>query len=62
MTNKRPNILLITTDQPHFTALGSVNDRISTPNLDRLAAMGTRFDRAYCAIPVCTPSRATIIT
>lgn len=59
---ERPNILLITTDQQHFSALGAVNDAISTPNLDRLAAMGTRFDRAYCANPVCTPSRATILT
>ncbi|SHI34883.1 sulfatase family protein [Wenxinia saemankumensis] len=58
----RPNILLITTDQQHFSALGAVNDRISTPNLDRLCAMGTRFDRAYCPNPVCTPSRASIIT
>ncbi|QQA42644.1 sulfatase [Pelagovum pacificum] len=61
MTN-RPNILLITTDQQHFTVLGAVNDRISTPNLDRLCAAGTRFDRAYCPSPVCTPSRASIIT
>ena len=59
---KRPNILLITTDQQHFSALGAVNPRISTPNLDRLARMGTRFDRAYCANPVCTPSRASILT
>lgn len=57
-----PNILLITTDQQHFSTLGAVNDRISTPNLDRLCRMGTRFDRAYCPNPVCTPSRASIIT
>lgn len=61
-TPKRPNILLITTDQQHFSALGAVNDRISTPNLDRLCRMGTRFDRAYCPSPVCTPSRASIIS
>ncbi|QBY00804.1 sulfatase [Rhodophyticola sp. CCM32] len=59
---KRPNILLITTDQQHFSALGVVNDKIKTPNLDRLCARGTRFDRAYCPSPVCTPSRASIIT
>jgi arylsulfatase A-like enzyme len=58
----RTNILLITTDQQHFSALGVVNDKIKTPNLDRLCARGTRFDRAYCASPVCTPSRASIIT
>lgn len=59
---KRPNILLITTDQQHFTALGATNPAIKTPNIDRLCEMGTRFDRAYCPSPVCTPSRASIIT
>ncbi|PRY20862.1 arylsulfatase A-like enzyme [Aliiruegeria haliotis] len=58
----RPNILLITTDQQHFTALGTINPRIRTPNLDRLCREGTRFDRAYCPAPTCTPSRASIIT
>jgi arylsulfatase A-like enzyme len=42
--------------------LGAVNDRIQTPALDRLAAEGTRFDRAYCPSPVCSPSRSSIIT
>ncbi len=59
---KRPNILLISTDQQHFSALGTVNPKISTPNLDRLCREGSRFDRAYCPSPVCTPSRASIIT
>ncbi len=58
----RPNILLITTDQQHFSTLGAVNPKIRTPNLDRLCEMGTRFDRAYCPSPVCTPSRASILT
>jgi arylsulfatase A-like enzyme len=58
----QPNILLITTDQQHHSALGAVNPRIQTPNLDRLAAEGTLFQRAYCNNPVCSPSRSTIIT
>ena len=58
----RPNILLITSDQQHFDTLGVTNPRIRTPNLDRLAAEGTRFDRAYCVNPVCSPSRSTLIT
>jgi arylsulfatase A-like enzyme len=58
----QPNILLITTDQQHHSALGAVNPRIRTPNLDRLAAEGTLFQRAYCNNPVCSPSRSTIIT
>ena len=59
---KQPNILLITTDQQHYSALGAINAAIRTPSLDRLCREGTRFDRAYCPSPVCTPSRASIIT
>lgn len=57
-----PNIVLITTDQQHFDALGVKDSRLKTPNLDRLCHEGTRFERAYCPAPVCTPSRASIIT
>lgn len=59
---KRPNILLITSDQQHWDTLGVSNPRIRTPALDRLATEGTRFTRAYCNNPLCTPSRSTIIT
>ncbi|KKL12274.1 hypothetical protein LCGC14_2537410, partial [marine sediment metagenome] len=62
MSGKRPNILLITSDQQHYSTLGSVNDKIRTPALDRLCNEGTRFDRAYCPNPTCTPTRASIIT
>jgi arylsulfatase A-like enzyme len=62
MNASRPNILLITSDQQHWTTLGAINPRIRTPALDRLAAEGTRFERAYCNNPVCSPSRSTIIT
>ncbi|HEY3332137.1 MAG TPA: sulfatase-like hydrolase/transferase [Capsulimonadaceae bacterium] len=56
------NILLITSDQQHYDTLGTLNTRIKTPNLDRLTREGTRFNRAYTASPVCSPSRSTIIT
>ena len=60
---KKPlNVLLITSDQQHWSALGAVNDKIKTPSLDRLCAHGTRFTRAYCPNPTCTPTRASIIT
>lgn len=59
---RRPNILLITSDQHHWSALGVHQSKLHTPNLDRLCAEGTRFDRAYCNNPVCSPSRSTIIT
>ncbi len=60
--SKRPNILLITSDQHHWQAIGYNNPEVRTPNLDRLAAEGTVFDRAYCPNPTCTPTRASIIT
>ena len=58
----RPNILLITSDQHHHSCLGVTNPKLKTPALDRLANEGTRFDRAYTPNPVCTPTRASIIT
>lgn len=59
---KKPNILLITSDQQHWNTIGAFNPEISTPNLDRLVKEGTTFTRAYCPNPTCTPSRASIIT
>ena len=40
---KRPNILLITSDQQHWDTIGAFNSEISTPNLDRLVKEGTTF-------------------
>ena len=56
------NVLLITSDQQHWNTLGCLNGELRTPNLDRLAARGTLFTRAYCPNPTCTPTRASIIT
>jgi arylsulfatase A-like enzyme len=42
--------------------MGYNNPQVKTPNLDRLAARGLIFDRAYCPNPTCTPTRASIIT
>lgn len=58
----KPNILLITSDQQHWSTIGVLNKEIQTPNLDRLASHGMLFERAYCPNPTCTPSRASIIT
>jgi uncharacterized sulfatase len=56
------NILLITSDQHHWAALGGMNPEVRTPNLDRLAGRGVTFTRAYTVNPTCTPTRASIIT
>jgi arylsulfatase A-like enzyme len=58
-----PNILWICTDQQRWDTLGCYgNPFVRTPNLDRLAAGGHRFDFAFCQNPVCTPSRASFLT
>ncbi len=59
---KRPNILLITSDQQHWNTIGAFNAELHTPNLDRLVREGTTFARAYCPNPTCTPTRASIVT
>lgn len=58
-----PNILWICSDQQRWDTLNCYGNRfVTTPNLDRLAARGVRFDNAFCQSPVCTPSRASFLT
>lgn len=60
---RRPNILILYTDQQRWDALGaSGNAEIRTPNLDRLAASGTRFSHHFVQNPVCMPSRASFLS
>src|SRR5262245_35803637 len=57
------NVLFIMGDDHSAEVLGCYGNRIlRTPHLDRLAAQGTRFDRAYVNCPMCTPSRQSLIT
>ena len=57
----KKNILLIITDQQRFDTIAAAgNAHIKTPNLDRLAAEGTRFSSAYSPSPVCVPSRCAM--
>ncbi len=59
----RPNVLLIMADQFRWDAMGVAgNPVIRTPNLDALAAGGTRFTECWAQHPVCMPSRASIFT
>ncbi|PDH37780.1 MAG: sulfatase [OM182 bacterium MED-G24] len=58
-----PNIVLFMTDQLRRDALGCYGNEICrTPNLDKLAQEGTRFDQAYAVSPVCSPSRASLMS
>ncbi|HOX06097.1 MAG TPA: sulfatase-like hydrolase/transferase [Planctomycetota bacterium] len=59
---KRPNILFLMTDQQRHDALGSANPVYRTPALDRLAARGVRFSQAVCNVPMCVPSRYSMMT
>ena len=58
---KKPNIVLIMADDYGFECVGCNGGPYKTPNLDKLAAGGVRFTRAY-STPLCTPSRVQIMT
>ena len=60
---KKPNIVFILSDDHRFDHLGVTGHPwIKTPNLDRLAKEGVRFDNAFCTTSLCSPSRASFLT
>jgi arylsulfatase A-like enzyme len=62
MSDSRPNILFIMSDDHASHAMSCYGSRINhTPNLDRIAEGGMRFDNCFCTNSICTPSRATIL-
>jgi arylsulfatase A-like enzyme len=59
----RPNVLFIAVDDlNHWVGHLGRNPQVKTPNIDRLARKGVTFTRAYCAAPVCNPSRTAIMS
>jgi len=63
LKDSRPNILFIMSDDHASHAMSCYGSRINeTPNLDRIAEGGMRFDNCFCTNSICTPSRATILT
>lgn len=58
----KPNFVVIFSDDQTYRAIGYNNPAVQTPNMDRLASEGMRFDRAFIASPICAASRASIYT
>ncbi len=59
----RPNLLIVFTDDQRWDALHAAgNPHLATPNLDALAARGTRFRNAFVTLSICSPSRAALLT
>ncbi len=59
----RPNVIFIMADDHAYQAISAYgSELIETPNIDRLADEGLRFDRAYVGNSICSPSRATLLT
>ena len=61
--NRRPNILFLMSDQHNARSMSVAgHPNVKTPTMDRIAARGTHFTRAYCNNPICAPSRVSFVT
>ena len=60
--DNRPNILFILTDDQRFDMMGNMTPALHTPEMDRLAEEGVRFENAFVTTSICAASRASILT
>lgn len=62
-SKEKPNVLFIIADQLSYDMMSNMgNTWLKTPNMDKIAKMGYKFEKAYCVNPVCTPSRFSLLT
>jgi len=61
-SGKRPNVVVIYTDDQEFNQLGCYGGKVLTPHMDGLARDGIKFHRYYASSPVCSPSRYNVLT
>jgi len=62
MPSRTPNFLFINVDQHRYDSMGHTSaGRVKTPNLDRLAESGMRFEKAFTPIPLCCPARQSLL-
>jgi len=61
--NKKPNVIFFLVDDMGWMDIGANGSTFyETPNIDKLASEGVRFTQAYAASPICSPTRASILT
>ena len=64
--NEKPNIIWIFSDDHSYQTIGAYGGHLAsinpTPNIDKLASEGMRFDKCYVENSICAPSRATLLT